>query len=126
MIAAELRLSRDGFTLDVSLQLPAQGVSALFGPSGCGKTTVLRALAGLERAAGRVALDGEIWQDDARGVFVPTHRRAIGYVIQEAVLFPHLDVRGNLAYARRRAGEGGGAAGEIRHRVRLLRDDGEY
>ena len=108
MIAAELRLSRDGFTLDVSLQLPAQGVSALFGPSGCGKTTVLRALAGLERAAGRVALDGEIWQDDARGVFVPTHRRAIGYVIQEAVLFPHLDVRGNLAYARRRAGEGAG------------------
>ena len=108
MIAAELRLPRDAFTLDVALQLPAQGVSALFGPSGCGKTTVLRALAGLERAAGRVALDDELWQDDARGVFVPTHRRAIGYVIQEAALFPHLDVRGNLAYARRRAGAGAG------------------
>jgi molybdate transport system ATP-binding protein len=104
VIEARLHLPRDGFTLDVSLQLPAQGVSALFGPSGCGKTTVLRALAGMERAAGRVALDGELWQDDACGLFVPTHRRAIGYVIQEAALFPHLDVRGNLDYARRRAG----------------------
>lgn len=108
MIAADLHLPRDGFTLDVTLQLPGQGVSALFGPSGCGKTTVLRALAGLERAAGRVALDGEVWQDDARRLFVPTHRRAIGYVIQEAALFPHLDVRGNLGYARRRAGDGAG------------------
>ena len=79
---------RRGFTLDVSLALPARGVSALFGPSGCGKTTVLRALAGLERAAGRVALGGEVWQDDASGAFVPTHRRAIGYVIQEGGLFP--------------------------------------
>ena len=56
MIDATLRLPRGGFTLDVALQLPAQGVTALFGPSGCGKTTVLRALAGLEHAAGRVAL----------------------------------------------------------------------
>jgi molybdate transport system ATP-binding protein len=53
-----------------------------------------------------VALGGELWQDDASGVFVPTHRRAIGYVIQEAALFPHLDVRGNLIYAQRRAGDG--------------------
>ncbi len=104
MIAARLRLQRSDFLLDVELALPGRGVSALFGPSGCGKTTVLRALAGLERAAGRVALDEEVWQDDAMGLFVPTHRRAIGYVIQEAALFPHLDVRGNLDYARRRAG----------------------
>ncbi len=104
MIEARLRLQRSDFRLDVELMLPGQGVSALFGPSGCGKTTVLRALAGLERAVGRVALGKEVWQDDARGLFVPTHRRAIGYVIQEAALFPHLDVRGNLDYARRRAG----------------------
>lgn len=104
MIEVTLRLSRADFLLDIDLALPGQGVSALFGPSGCGKTSVLRALAGLERAAGRVVLDGEVWQDDARGLFVPTHRRAIGYVIQEAALFPHLDVRGNLEYARRRAG----------------------
>ncbi|MCW5635612.1 MAG: molybdenum ABC transporter ATP-binding protein [Rubrivivax sp.] len=102
MIEAKLTLPRAGFTLDVTLALPARGVSALFGPSGCGKTSVLRALAGLERAAGRVVLAGEAWQDDARGHFVPTHRRAIGYVIQEAALFPHLDVRRNLAYGLKR------------------------
>ena len=102
MIDAALRLARPGFTLDVDLSLPERGVSALFGPSGCGKTTVLRALAGLERARGRVVLGSEAWQDDERGCFVPTHRRAIGYVIQEAALFPHLDVRGNLGYGLKR------------------------
>jgi len=115
VIEATLRLPRAGFTLDVALQLPARGVSALFGASGCGKTTVLRALAGLERAAGRVVLDGQTWQDDARGLFVPTHRRALGYVIQESALFPHLDVRRNLEYGRRRAGvpAGAGALDEV-------------
>jgi len=113
VIELSLKLTRRDFTLDIALQLPGRGISALFGPSGCGKTTVLRALAGLEHAAGRVALDGEVWQDDARGLFVPTHRRAIGYVIQEAALFPHLDVRGNLDYARRRAGDARVALGPV-------------
>ena len=103
MIDAHLRLQRRDFQLDVALSLPSRGITALFGPSGCGKTTVLRALAGLDRAAGRVALDDEVWQDDATGCFVPTHRRPLGYVIQDAALFPHLDVRGNLNYGRRRA-----------------------
>ena len=107
MIEARLSLPRRGFTLDVTLALPARGVTALFGPSGCGKTTVLRALAGLERASGRVALGAEVWQDDAAGRFVPTHRRAIGYVIQEAALFPHLDVQHNLAYGLKRIAPGG-------------------
>ena len=98
MIEARLALPRRDFTLDVALACPGRGVTALFGPSGCGKTTVLRALAGLERAAGRVALGDDVWQDDATGRFVPTHRRAIGYVIQESALFPHLDVRRNLDY----------------------------
>ncbi|HJV71746.1 molybdenum ABC transporter ATP-binding protein [Ideonella sp.] len=102
MISAALRLARPGFTLDVSLSLPERGVSALFGPSGCGKTTVLRALAGLERAAGRVALGGEVWHDDATRRFLPTHRRPIGYVIQESALFPHLSVQGNLDYGLKR------------------------
>jgi molybdate transport system ATP-binding protein len=102
-IDAALRLPRASFVLDVALKLPARGVSALFGPSGCGKTSVLRALSGLERAAGHVRLDEhDVWQDDARGVFVPTHRRPVGYVIQEAALFPHLDVRANLVYGQRR------------------------
>lgn len=103
MIEARLTLARRDFALEVALALPAQGVSALFGPSGCGKTTLLRALAGLERATGRVALNGQTWQDDAAGAdFVPTHQRPIGYVIQEAALFPHLDVRRNLDYGQRR------------------------
>ncbi|CAD5371966.1 molybdate transporter subunit; ATP-binding component of ABC superfamily [Rubrivivax sp. A210] len=102
MIDIALRLPRRGFVLEVALQLPARGVSALFGPSGCGKTTVLRALAGLERAAGHVRLGDETWQDDARGLFVPTHRRALGYVIQEAALFPHLSVQRNLDYGLKR------------------------
>lgn len=102
MIEAALRLPRAGFTLDVKLSLPARGVSALFGPSGCGKTTLLRALAGLERAAGRVAVGDEVWQDDAARLFVPVHRRPIGYVIQEAALFDHLDVRRNIGYGLRR------------------------
>ena len=102
MIDIQLRLPRRDFTLDVALQLPPRGVSALFGPSGCGKTTVLRALAGLERAAGRVRLGDETWQDDASGRFVPTHQRPLGYVIQESALFPHLSVQRNLDYGLRR------------------------
>ncbi len=103
-IRARLRVDRGGFVLDVDLDLPARGVSALFGPSGCGKTTLLRALAGLERAPGAyVAIGDEVWQDEARRVFVPTHRRALGYVFQEASLFPHLSVRGNLEFGQKRA-----------------------
>jgi molybdate transport system ATP-binding protein len=103
MIEASLRLPRGAFTLDVSLALPARGTSALFGPSGCGKTTLLRCLAGLERApGGRVIVDGQVWQDDAAGVFVPVHRRAVGVVFQEASLFEHLDVRGNIEFGWKR------------------------
>jgi molybdate transport system ATP-binding protein len=93
----------DAFTLDVDLRLPSSGVSVLFGPSGCGKTTLLRCLAGLQRAdRGRLVVDGQRWQDDD-GHFVPTHRRAIGMVFQESHLFPHLTVRGNLDYGLKRA-----------------------
>lgn len=101
---ADLRLSYQGFDLDVSLRLPGQGVSVLLGPSGCGKTTVLRALAGLERAQGRVTFQGHVWQDDvaSRRAFVPTHQRPIGYVFQEASLFTHLSVKDNLLYGFKR------------------------
>jgi len=98
-LQASLRIARGDFTLDVDLRLPARGVSALFGHSGSGKTTCLRAIAGLERApGGRVCLGEETWQDDARGIFVPPYRRALGVVFQEASLFPHLSVRANLEY----------------------------
>ena len=117
MIDARLQLARRDFRLDVALQLPERGVTALFGPSGCGKTTLLRAIAGLERAVGRVALGDEVWQDDTDRCWLPTHQRPLGYVIQDAALFPHLDVAANLAYGRRRSAEArrfGGVVGAAR------------
>ncbi|KGF79924.1 molybdenum ABC transporter ATP-binding protein [Massilia sp. JS1662] len=102
-LRVRLRMDRGAFQLDVDLDLPLHGISALFGHSGSGKTTVLRAIAGLERAPGAyVALGDDVWQDDARGLFVPVHKRAIGYVFQEASLFPHLSVRANLEFGRKR------------------------
>jgi molybdate transport system ATP-binding protein len=102
-LQVRLRIARGDFTLDVDLRLPGRGITALFGASGCGKTTCLRAIAGLEKAeAGYVAIGAEVWQDDAKGVFVPTHRRALGYVFQEASLFAHLSVRANLEFGMKR------------------------
>lgn len=100
-IDARFQLARGGFSLDVDFQAPARGVTAVFGPTGCGKTTLLRLIAGLERDPnGRVAVAGDLWQDGAR--FTPSHRRAVGYVPQDAGLFPHLSVRGNLEFGYRR------------------------
>lgn len=102
-IDALFRLDWPGFSLDVDLNLPSRGVTALFGHSGSGKTTLLRCIAGLERASqGRLAVDGEVWQDVSR--WVPTHQRPIGYVFQEASLFSHLTVMGNLRYGMKRIG----------------------
>ncbi len=100
-LRARFRLERPGFSLDVELRLPGRGISALYGPSGCGKTTLLRCLAGLERATGMLSVNGEVWQDAS--VFRPTHERAIGYVFQEASLFPHLSALGNLQYGMKRS-----------------------
>ena len=91
---------RGSFDLDVDFSFPGRGVTALFGPSGCGKTTVLRCIAGLDRLDGRLAVNGAVWQEGGRSL--ATHRRPIGYVFQEASLFPHLSVRANLLYGRRR------------------------
>ena len=103
-LAGRFRLAYpSGFALDVELDLPGRGVSALFGPSGSGKTTLLRCIAGLERTAdGFLSVAGDVWQDEARRLFVPTFRRPLGYVFQEASLFPHLSVRRNLDFGRRR------------------------
>lgn len=103
MIEVRLHLKYTGFALDVELQLPGRGVTALFGPSGSGKTTCLRCIAGLARAAdGVVQINDEVWQDSRNGVFVPPHKRALGYVFQEASLFPHLSVQANLAFGFKR------------------------
>ena len=104
----KFNLTRPNFALNVDLQLPGRGVTALFGPSGCGKTTLLRCIAGLERASGSLMVNEHLWQDATH--FVPTHQRAIGYVFQEASLFPHLSVRGNLQYGMKRASSNGNAA----------------
>ncbi|WP_459205402.1 molybdenum ABC transporter ATP-binding protein [Pseudomonas sp. MLB6B] len=97
------RLERGDFALDVDLHLPGRGVSALFGHSGSGKTSCLRCLAGLEPTSeGLVEVNGDVWQDSARHLFVPPHKRPIGYVFQEASLFAHLTVRDNLEFGWRR------------------------
>ncbi|MGE5471314.1 MAG: molybdenum ABC transporter ATP-binding protein [Bacteroidota bacterium] len=106
-IHARFRIARPDFTLAVDLALPGRGISALFGHSGSGKTTCLRAMAGLERAAdGYFAIGDEVWQDESRAFFLPPHRRALGVVFQEASLFPHLSVRRNIEFGRRRAPAG--------------------
>ena len=109
-IEARFRLDWPDFTLDVDLSLPKRGVTALFGHSGSGKTTLLRCIAGLERAPiGILTIDGDIWQNDTH--WLPTHKRPLGYVFQEASLFPHLTVLDNLRYGMKRIG--------AKHRVSL-------
>jgi len=104
-IAARFRIDHAGFSLDVELELPGEGVTALFGPSGSGKTTLLRCVAGLERTPGGfLSVNGDVWQDDR--LFLPTHRRPLGYVFQEASLFPHLTVERNLAFGLKRVPAG--------------------
>jgi len=95
-----------GFRLQAEFRLEPEGVTALSGPSGAGKTTLLRCIAGLVRLPGRLTVDGEAWQNERR--FLPTHKRPVGVVFQEAALLSHLSVRGNLLYGARRArGEAG-------------------
>jgi len=104
-LEAKLAWRRGSLAFDIELSLPPQGISALFGPSGAGKTSCLRAIAGLEPdAVGRVSFGPAVWQDSVHRVFVPPHRRRIGYVFQEPGLFTHLTVAGNLDFGYRRAG----------------------
>ena len=101
-LRVQVSLDRADFSLQVDLDLPTRGVTAVFGPSGSGKTTLLRCVAGLERATGTVAFGPETWQDTAQRVFKPTWQRDIGYVFQEASLFEHLNVRENVQFGWRR------------------------
>ena len=112
MLRLQARLALPGFTLDVDESFTLDGITALFGPSGGGKTTLLRIIAGLEGGAtGTVAFDGETWADSASHRFLPAHRRPVGYVFQDARLFTHLNVAGNLRYAERRSRGAGGHIG---------------
>ena len=97
-IRVQERFSR--FSLDVALSLSSSAFTAIVGPSGSGKTTLLRCIAGLHRPRhGDIRCGGQVWQDAK--IFVPTHQRAVGYVFQEASLFPHLSVRGNMEFGYR-------------------------
>ena len=101
MIRARFKLAFTSFALDVNLELPGRGVTAVFGHSGSGKTTLLRCISGLEHVAGgELSVSGAVWQDAHQ--FMPSHRRPIGYVFQEASLFSHLSVRRNLEYGMKR------------------------
>lgn len=113
MLSVDVQLAFAGFTLTVRQDFAPQGLTAIFGPSGSGKSTLLRVIAGLEtRAAGRVALAGEVWQEGRH--LTPPERRGVGYVFQDTRLFEHLTVQGNLAFARRRArGLGGPGLDEV-------------
>jgi molybdate transport system ATP-binding protein len=104
MLSVAVKKTRGSFSLDARFELPTPGVVALFGRSGCGKSTLVNVIAGLLDAdAGRVALDDIVLLDTERRLYVPPERRRIGYVFQDARLFPHLSVAANLRYGEKRA-----------------------
>jgi molybdate transport system ATP-binding protein len=98
MLEVSFRHAFPGLALDVAFAVPP-GLTVLFGASGSGKTTIINAVAGLLTPdEGRIAIGGHLFLDTAAGVRLPAHRRRIGYVFQDARLFPHLTVRQNLLY----------------------------
>jgi molybdate transport system ATP-binding protein len=102
VIALDFRLEQGGFVLDLHERLDGK-VTVLFGPSGAGKTTILDAIAGLRHPIrGRLALGERVLYDSAHRIDLPPHRRHVGYVPQDIALFPHLNVRRNVLYGRRR------------------------
>lgn len=103
---------RDGFTLQAEFEAPTPGIVALFGRSGCGKTTLVNIISGLLAAdEARIQLDDVVLADTRAGISVPVEHRRIGYVFQDARLFPHFSVRGNLRYGLKRSLRGGRGRG---------------
>jgi molybdate transport system ATP-binding protein len=103
-LSVALRHGFSGFSVDIAFEAATPGVIALFGPSGAGKSTVLSAVAGLLRAdRARVVIDGTVLEDTAARVRMKPERRRVGLVFQDARLFPHMTVAGNLRYGQRRA-----------------------
>lgn len=103
MIHLQINIARSAFQLNLDIQLPVQGITAIFGPSGSGKTTLLRAVAGLEKnPQGLIQIGTNIWQDTKQGIYLPTWQRPLGYVFQESSLLPHLSVTENLNFGLKR------------------------
>ncbi|WGS21303.1 MULTISPECIES: molybdenum ABC transporter ATP-binding protein [unclassified Bradyrhizobium] len=104
MLRVDITKQLGEFTLAASFASEGR-VTGLFGASGSGKTSLINTIAGLLRPdRGTIVIDGETVDDTSAGIHVPTYRRRIGYVFQDARLFPHLDVRQNLDYGRRMNG----------------------
>lgn len=124
MIEGQLSLKKGNFDLQSgAFAFPAQGVSVLFGRSGCGKSTLLRALAGLDKGTrGTLRFKGQTWQNGTWAL--PTPQRDIGFVFQDAALFPHLSVRGNLLFAAKRATDPQHATEKLAAVARRLGADG--
>ena len=119
-IHARFNLAYPGFSLDVDVHLPGRGVTVLLGNSGSGKTSLLRCIAGLERAKhGYLQVNGQVWQDTQSGHYLPTHQRPLGYVFQEASLFTHLNVRENLEFGLKRIASAARRV-ELAHALELL------
>ncbi len=99
-LLVDIRHRQGSFDLNVAFEC-GPGITALFGRSGAGKTTLVDLIAGLRKPQqGSIKVADRVLVDTARDIFLPTHRRSLGYVFQEARLFPHLDVRSNLLYGR--------------------------
>lgn len=104
MIEIDIRVAAGSFTLRAELALPGR-VNAVVGPSGSGKTTLLEAVAGIRKGVeGRIAVNGETWLDTSRQINIPPEKRRVGYVPQDASLFPHLSVRENILFSGGRDG----------------------
>ena len=116
MLRVDVTKQLGEFSLEASFE--SQGrVTGLFGASGAGKTSLINMIAGLLRPdRGSITLDGEALDDTAAGLHIPAHRRRIGYVFQDARLFPHLDIRHNLDYGRRM----NGLAQDPAHQARVV------
>jgi molybdate transport system ATP-binding protein len=117
MLKGDLTLKQGDFLLQSgAFEIETAGVTVLFGHSGSGKSTLLRAMTGLDKhTRGSLSFNDERWQDGAWRL--PTQQRDIGFVFQDAALFPHLSVRGNLEYAVKRAPQGGGSLHDLAERV---------
>jgi molybdate transport system ATP-binding protein len=102
----DARITLPDFDLSITESMDLDGVTAIFGPSGSGKSTLLRTIAGFEQPqSGTINCAGQLWYDSEQGVNVPPHHRSVGYMFQDARLFSHLDVDGNLRYAEKRRGQ---------------------
>ena len=102
---ARIMVNRDGWRLDVELQVPGGGVLALLGPNGAGKSTALRVIAGLLPAArGHVRVGGRSWEDTTTGVRLAAEQRSLGIVFQDYLLFPTMNARDNVAFGLRATG----------------------